>query len=55
VAGITKEQVHGHFATITRGAGGTNVDFGGTDLKATGPVGVANSGYACEGKFLPMR
>jgi hypothetical protein len=32
IAEITKAQVHGHFATVTLGLGGTNIDFSGTDI-----------------------
>jgi hypothetical protein len=30
---ITKTQVHGHFAMVTIGPGGTNIDFSRTDIK----------------------
>ncbi len=33
VEGITPAQVHGHFATVTVGPMGTNVDFSKTDIK----------------------
>ncbi|MCU1322417.1 MAG: glycoside hydrolase family 28 [Acidobacteriaceae bacterium] len=56
IAGIAKAQAHGHFATITLGSGGTNIDFSATDLKVVaGEGGSPAAAYACDGKFLPMR
>jgi len=57
IDGIKPSQVHGHFATVTVGPFGTNIDFSGTDLKLVEPVHPAK-GYrehGCSGKFLPMR
>jgi len=56
IDGIAPSQVHGHFATVTLGPGGTNIDFSGTDIKvlpASGPKRV--EAYNCEGKFVPMQ
>ena len=38
VEGIAPAQVHGHFATVTLGPGGTNIDFSGTDIKVVAPT-----------------
>ncbi len=61
VQGITRAQVHGHFADVTVGPMGTNLDFGGadftgTDMKVQRTEGQAK-GYtasSCVGKFVPM-
>ncbi len=60
VEGITKEQVHGHFATVTVGPMGTNLDFSGTDIKVVPPQGakgaaMAGPAFSCEEKFVPMQ
>lgn len=55
IEGITPSQVHGHFATITIGPGGTNIDFSKTDLKIIPSTGEKTAPYSCEGKFLPMQ
>ena len=60
ITGITPGQVHGHFATVTLGPGGSNIDFSGTDLKVVPARDVevkatAAAAFSCEGKFLPMR
>ncbi len=58
IAGIAPGQVHGHFATVTLGPGGSNIDFIGTDLKvvrANAAKAATGQPYSCEGKFLPMR
>ena len=33
---ITKMQVHGHFAIVIGGTGGSNIDFSGTDHGCSG-------------------
>ena len=59
VEGITPQQVHGHFATVTVGPRGTNLDFSATDIKvvpwkpASGS-GANDAAFTCEGKFVPM-
>jgi polygalacturonase len=65
VEGITPAQVHGHFATVTLGSLGTNLDFSATDLKVVPakPAPAATSlgavtpapAFSCEGKFVPMQ
>jgi polygalacturonase len=55
IQGITPSQVHGHFATITIGPGGTNIDLSKTDLKVTSAKQEKTAPYSCEGKFLPMQ
>ena len=59
---ILPTQVHGHFATITMGPGGSNIPFGKTDLKvvpnagAEAAPGHAEAGaFTCAGKFVPMQ
>jgi len=59
VDGITSQRVHGHFATVTLGPLGTNLDFSATDIKLVGSK-PANSGakgasFTCDGKFVPMQ
>jgi polygalacturonase len=56
IQGITPSQVHGHFATITIGSGGTNIDFSKTDLKViAASKEEKTAAYSCEGKFVPMQ
>ncbi len=56
IAGITKAQVHGHFATVTMGPGGTNIDFSGTDIRVVPAKGEnVGAAYSCDGRFVPMR
>lgn len=56
VEDISPSQVHGHFATVTLGPGGTNIDFSGTDIKVVSPTAPKQSKpYSCDGKFLPMQ
>ncbi len=68
VNGILPSQVHGHFATITLGPLGTNLDFSKTDLTvvpagapvaagvaATAARAVTNPPFSCEGQFVPMQ
>ena len=65
VDGITPAQVHGHFATVTLGPLGTNLDFSATDIKVvpskTAPAPTASGTedkeppFTCEGKFVPMQ
>jgi len=62
---ITPKQVHGRFATVTLGPLGTNLDFSATDIKVVSPKSTlvkgqgsaltAESGFSCEGKFVPMQ
>jgi polygalacturonase len=57
IKGLKPAQVHGHFADVTVGAGWTNIDFSGTDIKVTQPTPPAK-GYqapSCAGKFVPMQ
>jgi polygalacturonase len=58
ITGITPAQVHGHFATITLGPMGTNIDFSKTDLKIIPAPGTKSTTpsptYSCEGRFVPM-
>jgi polygalacturonase len=65
VEGITPQQVHGHFATVTLGPLGplgTNLDFSATDIKvmpwkpASGSAAAAKeAAFSCDGKFVPMQ
>lgn len=56
VEDISPSQVHGHFATVTLGQGGTNIDFSGTDIKVVSPTAPKQvQPYSCEGKFVPMQ
>jgi polygalacturonase len=61
VVGITPAQVHGHFATVTLGPLGTNLNFSGTDIKvvpaakaATTTPDAAEPAFTCDEKFVPM-
>jgi polygalacturonase len=57
--------VHGHFATVTLGPLGTNLNFSGTDLKvipakpAQAPTAsdaaAKEPAFTCEDKFVPMQ
>jgi polygalacturonase len=65
VVGITPAQVHGRFATVTLGPLGTNLDFGGTEIKvvlakaglapSTSDAAVAPVALSCDEKFVPMQ
>jgi polygalacturonase len=65
IEGTTPAQVHGHFATVTLGPLGTNLDFSATDIKVVpakaAPVSNASGGttketaFSCDGKFVPMQ
>jgi polygalacturonase len=65
IEGTTAAQVHGHFATVTLGPRGTNLDFGATDIKVVPTKGVPGSNasggttkeasFTCDGKFVPMQ
>jgi polygalacturonase len=63
IDGITSQQVHGHFATVTLGPMGTNLDFNATDIKvvpwkpasATPDTAAKEAAFTCEGKFVPMQ
>ena len=57
IDGITPGLVHGRFATVTLGPGGTNLDFSKTEIKVVpfSGSGEANTAFSCVGKFLPMQ
>ena len=63
INGATPAQVHGHFATVTIGPSGTNLNFSGTDIKvvptAKGASPTANAAdqpaFTCAEKFVPMQ
>jgi polygalacturonase len=62
VDGITPQQVHGHFADVTLGPLGTNLDFSATDIKvvtakpaAADAAAAKESAFSCDGKFVPMQ
>jgi polygalacturonase len=56
IIGITPAQVHGHFASITIGDGGTNLDFSQTDIKVSRPLTPKSQpAYNCDGRFVPMQ
>ena len=60
VDGITPQQVHGHFATVTVGPSGTNLDFSATDIKVIKAASPSTSAgkeaaFTCDGKFVPMQ
>jgi len=56
VDGISPQQAHGHFATVTLGPGGTNINFSETDIKVVSPMTPKRmEAYSCEGKFVPMQ
>jgi len=65
VDGITPAQVHGHFATVTLGPLGSNLNFSATDIKVVPSKTVSAptaSGtedkeppFTCDGKFVPMQ
>ena len=56
ISDITKTQVHGHFATVTVGPGGTNIDFSGTDITVVSAKnGKDGAAYSCDGRFAPMQ
>jgi polygalacturonase len=61
VDGITPQQVHGHFATVTLGPMGSNLDFSATDIKvvpaksAAADTAAKAAAFTCDGKFVPMQ
>jgi polygalacturonase len=57
VDAITPAQVHGHFATVTVGPLGTNLDFSATDIKVIKPASPSTKedAFTCDGKFVPMQ
>ncbi len=65
INGITPQQVHGRFATVTMGTMGTNLNFSATEIRvvpaksgsATVGADAAGSGsaFSCDGKFVPMQ
>ena len=56
VEGITPAQVHGHFATVTVGPMGANLNFSGTGIKVVkAPGGAAQEpAFGCAERFVPM-
>jgi polygalacturonase len=65
IDGITPQQVHGHFATVTLGPMGSNLDFSATDIKvvpakpasapASSDTTAQEPAFTCDGKFVPMQ
>jgi polygalacturonase len=63
IDGITPAQVHGHFATVTLGPLGTNLDFSATDIKVvrakpastSSDAAAKEAAFSCDGKFVPMQ
>jgi polygalacturonase len=65
INGITPQQVHGRFATVTLGPMGTNLNFSATEIRVvpvkggSAAVGAeaagSGSAFSCDGKFVPMR
>ncbi len=66
VNGITPQQVHGRFATVTLGPLGSNLDFSATEIKVVptkaAPGSTAGStaapgeaAFTCDDKFVPMQ
>ncbi|GGA68775.1 hypothetical protein GCM10011507_20300 [Edaphobacter acidisoli] len=57
VNGIRPDQVHGRFATVTVGSGGTNLDFSKTEIKVVPSDGSngADTLSGCTDKFVPMQ
>jgi polygalacturonase len=59
IDGITPQQVHGHFATVTLGPAGSNLDFSATDIKVVPSKSAAETpkeaAFTCDGKFVPMQ
>jgi polygalacturonase len=59
IEGITRGQVHGRFATVTIGSRGSNIDFGGTDIKVVAAAALSpgtrpQPAFNCDGRFVPM-
>jgi polygalacturonase len=59
IEGITRRQVHGRFATVTLGSRGSNIDFGGTEIKVIQakdlPMGSRpQPAFTCDVMFVPM-
>jgi polygalacturonase len=59
IDGIMRGQVHGRFATVTIGSRGSNIDFGGTDIKVIQAKGLPagtrpEPAFSCDGMFVPM-
>lgn len=57
IQGVSAAQVHGHFADVTIGPGGTNLDLSRADFKVVAATGGARGPAvtSCEGKFVPMQ
>jgi polygalacturonase len=63
VEGITPQQVHGRFATVTLGPEGSNLDFSATDIKViraqpgstSSDAAAKESAFGCDEKFVPMQ
>jgi polygalacturonase len=64
IDGMTPQQVHGRFATVTLGPLGTNLNFSVTDIKvvpaksvpapAAADAATTEPAFTCEDKFVPM-
>jgi polygalacturonase len=62
IDGMTPQQVHGRFATVTLGPMGTNLKFDATEIRvvpAKGGSAARSAGsepaFSCESKFVPMQ
>jgi polygalacturonase len=62
IDGITPQQVHGRFATVTLGPLGSNLNFSATDIKvvqtkagAEAAAAPTETAFTCDGKFVPMQ
>lgn len=55
VKGLKPTQVHGHFAEVTIGPRGTDINFSATDLTVSGKGGSSAVPADCSTKFVPMR
>ena len=65
IDGISPQQVHGRFATVTVGPMGTNLNFSSTDIKVVPTKGAPSPSqtgspadgpaFTCDGKFVPMQ
>lgn len=56
IQGISPAQVHGHFAIVTIGGAGTNIDFSKTDLQISRSMKQKpEPAYSCDGKFVAMQ
>ena len=65
IDGITPQQVHGRFATVTLGPLGSNLNFSATDIKVVhakaapastaADVAPTEPAFTCDDKFVPMQ